>query len=63
MFSWISLDRDEGEVVLKACEVFYGSWVTGTLTFRTVLNPSYVKDTLSFEVTVAADAGFDELII
>jgi hypothetical protein len=33
------------------------------LTFSTIKNPKYVKDTESFEVVVAADSGFEELII
>lgn len=58
MFQWVSLDLDRREVVVSGCEVFYGSFLEGSLHFRQVKNPSYLKETESFEITCARDKEF-----
>jgi hypothetical protein len=58
VYQWVSLDLERREVVVRGCEVFYGSFLEGSLHFLKVKNPSYLKETDSFEITCARDKEF-----
>ena len=46
----------------EACQSTWGSNPNGYIQFQSVKNPSYIRDTGSFEIYVAADADFEEMI-
>ena len=48
--------------MFQACQNTWGANPNGALIFKKVKNPEYIKETGSFEITVAADYEFTKLI-
>ena len=55
-------DYDNNLFVFQGCQRSWGSNPTGSVVFDKVRNPEYIRETGSFEIYVASDFDFEELI-
>ena len=55
-------DLENRTFMFQACQNTWGANPTGALIFEKVRNPEYIKETGSFEITVASDYDFNEII-
>lgn len=57
-----SINYNEKSLIIIAAQINKVKQVEGSLTFKSVLNPTYVNDTSSFQISLGVDSRMTQLI-